>query len=143
SLAEQIRQYAAVADGHVLLKIGHDEAHFHAAALALEAALFDHAAEPEHTIDRSLARGHVCRRVVIEKVVLERGQSKGCRRAHSKEDEPDQNHATASRCHRHVRSSFCISTRRRAAPICSVSQAALRSRRRISLRTRSHSTAAK
>src|SRR5688572_13833886 len=133
-VAKQIGQHAAVADSHVLLKISDDEAHFHAAGLALHTALLDHAAEPEHAIHRRLARGHIRRRVVIEKVVLERSQRERCRRAHSDENEADQDHPAASRCHRHA-PSFCISMRRRAAPISSRSARRADHARKISMAT--------
>jgi hypothetical protein len=71
-LAEQIGQHPGVAHRHVVLEIGHDEAHFEAAGRALHTALGHHTPEPEVLAVFHLPRGDR-RRVEEERHVRAEG----------------------------------------------------------------------
>src|ERR1700716_678709 len=99
SLAKQVRQYAGIADRHVVTEVSHDEAHFEAPGSAGPAALWHHSAEPDALARRHLAGGDLG--WIKEKGdVLAKGAERECAGdTHAAHDTEHQDHAALSSRH--------------------------------------------
>ncbi|MNO47738.1 hypothetical protein D3C76_380610 [compost metagenome] len=111
--AEQVRENAAVSDGHRLAEVGDDKTHVQRVARALQRALLDHATGTDAGIEGRFAIGNLGRGVEQVDVLLQRAQGQ----AHGDAD-PGQQAQDDEKTFLSQRIHLLFSRRRRRASSC-------------------------